>query len=61
MKYVMIRQPLDVVSNQMMRALDRLERYKKRPNHSLHEHIGVMYNKMWTFHVRFNEHNELAM
>lgn len=44
-----------------MRALNRLQSYMRKLNHSLHEHIDVMYTKMWTFHVRFIEHYELAV
>ena len=45
----------------MMIALERLCEYNKVPNHSLEEHIGVMYNKLWNFHVTFNEHYELSV
>ena len=45
----------------MMIALKRLCEYKTDPNHSFHEHIGIMYDKLWNFHVTFNEHYELPM
>ena len=44
-----------------MIALERLCEYKKDPNHSLEEHIGVMYDKLWNFHVTFKEHYELSV
>ena len=45
----------------MMIALERLCEYKKHPNHSLEEHIGVMYDKLWNFQVIFSEHYELSV
>ena len=45
----------------MMIALERLCEYKKDPNHSLEEHIGVMSDKLWNFHLTFNEHYKLSM
>ena len=30
----------------MMIALERLCEYKKDPNHSMEEHIGVMYDRL---------------
>ena len=35
--------------------------YKKDPNHSLEEHIGVMYDKLWNVQVIFNEHYALSV
>ena len=35
--------------------------YKKDLNHSIEEHIDVMYNKLLNFQVIFNEHYELSM
>ena len=34
---------------------------RKDPNHSLEEHIGIMYDKLWNFHVTFNGHYELSV
>ena len=45
----------------MMIALERLCEYKKDLNLSLEEHIGVMYDKLWSFEVIFNEHYELSV
>ena len=45
----------------MMIALERLCEYKKGPNHSLEEHNGVLYDKLWNFKVIFNEHYELSV
>ena len=45
----------------MFGALKRLYAYKKDQIHSLDEHIHVMYNKLWTFHVTYNEHYELSI
>ena len=45
----------------MMIALEQLCEYKKDPNHSMEEHIGVMYDKLWNFQVIFSEHYELSM
>ena len=45
----------------MMIALERLCEYKKNPNHSLKEHIGVMYDKLCNFQVIFNKHYELLV
>ena len=47
--------------DRMMIALERLCEYKKDPHHSFDEHIGVMYDKLWNFHVIFNEHYELLV
>ena len=44
-----------------MIALQQLYEYKKDSNHSLHEHIGIMYDKLWNFHVTFNEHYEFSV
>ena len=45
----------------MFGSLERLCVYRKGPTHSLVEHIHVMYNKPWTFHVTYNEHYELLV
>ena len=45
----------------MMIVLERLGQYKKDPNHSLEEHIGVMHDMLWNFHVTFHEHYELSV
>ena len=45
----------------MMITLERLCEYKKDPNHSLEEHIGVVYDKLWNFQVIFSEHYELLV
>ena len=45
----------------MMIVLERLDQYKKNPNHSLEEHIGVMHDMLWNFHVTFHEHYELSI
>ena len=50
-----------VVRNRLLGALERLCAYRKDPTHSLTEHIHVMYNKLWTFHVTYNEHYELLV
>ena len=50
-----------VVRNRMFGALERLCAYRKDPTHSLDEHIHLMYNKLWTFHVTYIEHYELSM
>ena len=52
---------LNVVGEQMMIALERLGQYKKDLNHSLEEHIGVMHDMLWNFHVTFHEHYELSV
>ena len=44
-----------------MIALERLGQYKKDPNHSLEEHIVVMHDMVWNFHVTFHEHYELSV
>ena len=50
-----------VLRDKMFGALDRLYAYKKDPTHSLDEHIHLMYNKLWTFHVTYSEHYELSV
>ena len=45
----------------MMIALERLCEYKKDPNHSMEEHIGVMYDKLWNFQMIFSKPYELSM
>ena len=50
-----------VVRNRMFAALEQLCAYKKNPKHSLREHVDVMYNKLWTFHVIYNEHYEFSV
>ena len=45
----------------MMIAFERLCEYKKYLKHSLDKHIGLMYNKIWNFHVIFNKHSELSI
>ena len=50
-----------VVRNIMFCSLEGLYAYKKDPTHSLVEHIHVMYNKLWTFHVAYSEHYELLV
>ena len=45
----------------MMIALERLGEYKKDRNRYLEEHIGVMYDKLWNFHVTINENYELSV
>ena len=52
---------LYVVREQMMITLEQLCEYKKDRDHSLEEHIGVMYDKLWNFQVIFNEHYELSV
>ena len=42
-----------------MITLERYVNIIKDPNHYLEEHIGVMYDKLWSFHVTFNKHYEL--
>ena len=49
------------VGNRMFGALERLCAYRKDPTHSLVEHIHVMYNKLWTFHVTYSGHYELSV
>ena len=50
-----------VMRNRMFDALERLCAYKKDPTRSLAEHIHVIYNKLWTFHLTYNEHYELSI
>ena len=50
-----------VVRNRMFNSLERLCAYRKFPTHSLVEHIYVMCNKLWIFHVTYSEHYELLM
>ena len=45
----------------MMISLEQLGQYKKDLNHSLEEHIGVMHDVSWNFHVPFHEHYELSV
>ena len=45
---------LYVVRNQMLVSLE-ISVYRKDPNHSLDEHIHVIYNKLWTFHLIYSE------
>ena len=45
----------------MMIALEQLCEYKKDPNHSMEEHVSVIYNKLWNFQVIFNEHYDLSV
>ena len=50
-----------VVRNIMFGTLERLCAYRKDPTHSLDEHIHMMYNKLRTFHVTYNEHYVLSV
>ena len=50
-----------VMRNRMFGTLERLCAYRKDPTHSLDEHIHLIYNKLWTFHVTYNDHYELLM
>ena len=45
----------------MMIILERFGQYKKDPNHSLEEHISVMHDMLWNFHVTFHEHYKLLV
>ena len=44
-----------IVRDKMFGALERLCGYRKYLIHSLDEHIHLMYNKLWTFHVTYSE------
>ena len=36
--------------------------YKKQKNHSLEEHIGVMHDRLWNFHVTsFHDYYKLSV
>ena len=50
-----------VVRNRMFGTLERLCTYRKDKTHSLDGHIHLMYNKLWTFHVTYNEIYELSL
>ena len=52
---------LHVMRDRMLVALKRLCVYKNDPKHSLVKHIDVLYNKLWTFHVIYNEDYELTI
>ena len=45
----------------MFGILERLCVYRKDLTHSLAEHIHVMYNKLWTFHLIYSGHYELLV